>query len=197
MTEETFRQKTFIRQRALKLRQGLTPQVQAEKSLQIEQKLFELQDIKQALLVMFYISFASEVQTLSMIRRALQAGYRVGVPVVDEERRQLLISEIYGLEHQLHKGSFGVWEPKPQFIHPLELPQIEVVILPGVAFDERGHRLGYGKGYYDKLLKEARHQVLIGLAYEVQIAPAVPESDQDVKVHLVVTENRVIHCQSE
>ncbi len=177
----------------IRLRNELSPQELRDKSILIEHNLFGILQFQQALTAMFYLSYRNEVYTQLMIRQAMRAGKRVGVPVVCKDKKQLLICELHDLDNELHRGSFGILEPKPPFIHPLELAEIEVVILPGVAFDELGHRLGYGGGYYDRLLKQADNQLLIGLAYESQIASAIPTLSHDVRVDMVVTEQRVIH----
>lgn len=96
---------------------------------------------------------------------------------------------------QLVPGTFNVREPAPELrrdpsrlVEPL---QLDLVITPGVAFDAHGGRLGFGKGYFDRLLRQATRATFIGLAYEVQIVPAVPVLDHDVRVHCVVTERAV------
>ncbi len=176
------------------LRNELSPQELRDKSILIRHNLFGIKQFKQAMTVMFYLSFRNEVQTPLMVRQALHEGKRVGVPVVCNNTKQLLISELHDLDNELRPGSFGILEPKPQFVRPMELSQIELVILPGVAFDELGHRLGYGGGYYDKLLEQADNQLLFGLAYESQVVSALPTLPHDVKVNMLVTEQRLIHC---
>jgi 5-formyltetrahydrofolate cyclo-ligase len=190
------REKILIRQRLIKLRSGISPQEQRRKSNLIEYKLFGINRFQQASAVMFYLSFRNEVCTTFMIKRALQAGKRVGVPLVCRDEGRLLISEIENMDSELQPGSFGILEPQRKFIRPMELKQLDVVILPGVAFDESGHRLGYGGGYYDKLLQTAKGQLLIGLAYEFQMVSQLPQLAHDVKVHHVVTEQRVINCSA-
>jgi 5-formyltetrahydrofolate cyclo-ligase len=189
-----YRQKAHIRQRIIRLRNGCSSQELRSKSTLIEHRLFEIEGFQRAPVIMFYLSFRNEVHTPFMIRRAIAAGKRVAVPVVQRDEGQLLISELHDLDKELHQGSFGIPEPKPQFIRPLKLQQVGAVILPGVAFDELGYRLGYGGGYYDKLLQRANDKLLIGLAYEFQIVSRLPRLAHDVRVHKVVTEQRIIHC---
>ncbi len=188
------REKDLTRQRIIKLRNGLTPQELREKSILVEDKLFGINQFKQASVAMFYVSFRNEVHTPSMISRAIRAGKKVGIPIVCKDEGRLLISELHDMDGELQPGSFGVLEPKPQFIRPMKLQQIEAVVLPGVAFDESGRRLGYGGGYYDRLLQSAGNKLLVGLAYEFQIVSALPGLDHDVGVNLVVTEQRIIYC---
>lgn len=188
------REKDIIRQRIIGLRNGHSPQELREKSILIEHKLFGIKRFQRAFVVMFYVSFRNEVHTPPMISRAIRAGKKVGIPVVCKDEGRLLISELHDLDNELAPGSFGVLEPKPRFIRPIKLSQIEVVVLPGVAFDESGHRLGYGGGYYDRLLQSADNKLLVGLAYEFQIESTLPKQDHDVRVNMVVTEQRIIHC---
>ncbi len=189
-----YREKAHIRQRIIRQRNRRSSQELRNKSALIEHRLFEIQGFQQASSVMFYLSFRNEVYTPLMIRRAMLAGKRVAVPVVRRDEGQLLISELHDMDNELHQAGFGILEPKPQFIRPLSLQQVEAVVLPGVAFDERGHRLGYGGGHYDKLLQLVNEQLLLGLAYEFQIVSSLPQLTHDVRVHNLVTEERVIHC---
>jgi 5-formyltetrahydrofolate cyclo-ligase len=108
-------------------------------------------------------------------------------------------------------GAFGIPEPKGEFVRKVEVDAIDLFILPGVAFDIHGNRLGYGEGYYDRILgrKGRGHSALphagaetgarigvplVGLAFELQLVDSIPFSVHDVRVHRIVTENRVINC---
>ena len=93
---------------------------------------------------------------------------------------------------ELASGHYGIREPKADFIRPVPRGEIEAVVIPAVAFDRRGYRVGYGGGYYDRFLPEARQAARIGVAFARHIVPAVPAAPHDVTVDRIVTEEGII-----
>jgi len=164
-----------------------------EKSAQIMKRLFELEEFKRAKTVLFYASKSDEVQTLGMIEEALALGKRVAVPITIVEGRNLALGEIRSVK-ALAPGAFNV--PEPVEYVPVNPNLVDLVVVPGVAFDERGDRIGHGMGYYDKLLGQMHMGAkFVGLAFELQIVDDVPEERHDIRVHKIVTEKRVIGCE--
>ena len=104
------------------------------------------------------------------------------------------MSELRDFHGELHVGKFQILEPKPEAIRLAKVEVVEVFLLPGLAFDETGNRLGRGKGYFDRLLHMVRG-TKIALAHEFQVLNEVPAGPHDVPVNFIVTENRVVHCQ--
>jgi len=139
---------------------------------------------------MFYASFQSEVETHLMIRRALSEGKRVVLPRVKGKELELI--EIGNFDQDVSPGAWGI--PEPDRGQSVAVKDIGLIIVPGAAFDERGNRLGYGAGFYDKLLPSF-HKTTVALAFEVQILPEVPTDQHDVPVKKIVTEKRVIETQ--
>ncbi len=139
--------------------------------------------------VAFYVSKETEVYTHAMIREWLRKK-RIVVPKVEGE--VLVFYEINDIDEDLKPGSFGVLEPATS--RKVSYDEIGLVIVPGVAFDEQGYRIGSGKGYYDKMLDGYKGKK-IGLAFKMQMVPEVPKEGHDVPVDKVVTEERVIDCQ--
>lgn len=179
-----------IRTEILKLRAAHPETERISKSAEIEKRLFSIREFAAAKSMLFYASKSDEVQTKGMITRALSEGKRVALPIVREQ--DLVLSEIRSFEG-LIGGKFGILEPK--IVVPVEPGKIEAVIVPGVAFDEQGNRIGFGKGYYDRLLKRLGKNVQrIGLAYEFQVVPKIPAGEWDIPIHLIVTEKRTIRC---
>lgn len=182
--------KEGIRREILKLRAAHPESERLSKSAEIEKRLFSIDEFAKAKTVLFYASKSDEVLTRGIIVRTLSAGKRAALPVVREQ--DLVLAEIRSFEG-LVGGKFGILEPK--VVVPVEPGEMEAVIVPGVAFDERGNRIGFGKGYYDRLLKRLGKNVpKIGLAYEFQVVPKVPAGEWDVPIHLIVTEKRTIRC---
>lgn len=188
-TEAHESEKTEIRRRILERRRALPHEDMERRSAAIRSRLFELEEYRRARTIHCYVSVKGEVDTRQLIERALRSGKRVVVPVVDPERRTLLHSEIASLD-ELTTGSFGLLEPKQEDLRSIRLPEIDLVIVPGVAFDAKGDRIGFGGGFYDHFLKDMRVPK-ISLAYEFQILERIPVSPHDVRMDKVVTEYRV------
>lgn len=154
------------------------------KSRLIKEKLLRTKVFKKAKIIMFYIAFRGEVDTQEMIKAAQKLGKIVTVPVCEEDRITLRPC-ILDSHAKLRKGPYGVWEPAERKC--ARLNNLDLVIVPGVAFDKKGGRLGRGKGFYDRFLETLpTHTVSIGLAFHFQILPKVPAHKHDVNVKKVL-----------
>ncbi len=189
--------KNIIRKLIRKKRDKLTETEVKEKSRQIEKKLFDIQRVKEASIIMCYVSYAKEAATHSMIKHLIASGKKAAVPLVCKDRRKILISELRDFDKELAVGAYGILEPKKQYIRPLALEDIQVIIMPGLAFDITGGRLGYGGGYYDRLLEIKPNPYKIGLAYDFQLVDLLPLSLYDVKLDNIVTEQKNINCHKQ
>jgi 5-formyltetrahydrofolate cyclo-ligase len=153
------------------------------KSRRIMAALFRNKLFKQAKTVMFYVSLASEVTTTEMIKEALRLGKKVVVPVCGGNRK--IEPCVLQLGGTMRHGPYGILEPAQK--KPVELKKGDLVIVPGLAFDTAGRRLGRGKGYYDCFLSALPQGCRsIGLAYDFQILPSIPVADHDVNVHKII-----------
>ena len=162
-------------------------------SARIEKNLFAAGRFKTAKTVMFYVTHRSEADTSRMIKRSLKLGKTVAVPKVEPgEKGKMLAVRITCLEKDLERGIYGIFEPKPGRCEVLERKSIDLVLVPGLAFDVKGFRVGYGKGYYDRWLKSFSPKKRIGLAFDFQLVKSVPKTKRDAKVGLIVTEKRVV-----
>ena len=159
----------------------------------IKERLFRSPEFINAKTIMFYVSTKDEVKTEFMIKDALKLGKKVVVPISDLKKRTLHLSEIKDFDNELEPGVFNILEPEKEFLRPVSAEEVDLVIVPGVAFDEEGDRIGYGMGFYDRFLRTIRkHVPVIGLAYELQIVDDIPVDDTDVTVDKIVTEERII-----
>lgn len=156
-------------------------------SREIETRLFLLPEFQSARTIMFFASFRSEVDTVPMIRRALEEGKRVILPKV--RGRELGLFEIVDYDRDMASGAWGI--PEPRETKPANISDVELMVVPGLAFDLKGNRLGYGAGFYDRILP-AYHRPTVALAFEVQIVPQAPAEAHDVPMQKIVTETRVI-----
>jgi len=188
------RQKAQQRKLALSCRDILPPEVRRILSRGIAYRLLSLPEFARAHSVLFYVAFRSEVETQAAIERALAMGKEVAVPVVQAEPRALVPCRY--TPGELAPTDLGVMEPKPECAQPVELSTIDLIIVPGTAFDAHGGRLGYGLGYYDRLLAEAPLASRVALAFECQMIPAVAREPHDLPVDIVLTEERVLHTHA-
>jgi 5-formyltetrahydrofolate cyclo-ligase len=184
--------KQQLRAVALRQRRSIDRGELAALSSLVAENLASLKEYKQARLVVSYCAKDDEVQTRSIIERALEEGKRVAVVVTDVPSKSLSFSEIESFESDLAPGAFGIPEPRPGLARPVSLGQVDVVLVPLLAWDERGHRLGYGAGYFDRALAGARKLVKVGLALESQRLSQIPTSRHDVPLDIIVTEKRVV-----
>ena len=184
--------KKIIRREILKKRDGMSADIKAEKDSRIKDRFFFLPEFIAAETIFFYASFRSEVETLSMIEESLKMGKRIVLPKVDKERHRLRLYEIKDI-NELSEGYMGIPEPLPDDERLVPLDDIDLVVIPGAAFDYSCNRLGYGAGYYDIVLSERKKKMpVVALAYEEQIVDLIPSEMHDVKVDMIVTDKRVI-----
>ncbi|MBU0757845.1 MAG: 5-formyltetrahydrofolate cyclo-ligase [Nanoarchaeota archaeon] len=180
--------KEKIRQEILRLRNGFSREDLDEKDISIKKRLENLDEFRKAGTVLFYVSFESEVATHSLIREALVDKKNVIVPYIEE--KEIFLSKIEDFI-ELETGKFGILEPKKKFIRKANLDDVNLIIVPGIVFDMHGHRVGFGGGYYDKLLCKTK-ALKIGMCYEFQIVNDVPVELHDIPVDIIVTEDRII-----
>jgi 5-formyltetrahydrofolate cyclo-ligase len=189
-------EKKALRKEVLAKRDQLSWDEIKFKSEKIAGFLFDLPEYIKADTVMYFLSFGKEVQTLDMVPVTLGHGKRVVAPKTVHKERRLIISRILDVETDLAPGLWGIPEPKPEKIRPVDPPDLDFVVVPGVAFDEQGNRLGYGGGYYDRFFTQLRDNVpLVAVTFEMQILDSVPVAPWDRTVDLIITEKRVIDCR--
>lgn len=188
--------KKLIREKFKSIRTKLSREEVSAKSIRIQKLLFSLPEFRRAKTVCFYVAKGNEVQTERAIKDSIKLGKRVLVPITDKKTGKLALSELLNYDDELEPGAFGVLEPKPACRRIVPATEADLIIVPGVVFDLHGHRLGYGKGYYDRFLREISalktDAPFIGLAYEYQVLNEIPHGSDDISVHKIVTEKRVI-----
>lgn len=193
--------KTKLREYFIKKRDAIPPEIKRVKEAAIEKKLFNLREFKEAKSILFYVSFRSEVNTRNCLEDVIAMKKRLILPRVDTRHRILRLFEVKDLS-ELSPGYMGILEPPIKEDREVSLKDIDLVIIPGTGFDLNGYRLGYGGGYYDRLLSyESRqlarldkHIPTIALAFEEQIGEKIPAEPHDIKVDKIITEKRIIKC---
>ena len=189
-------EKARIRREMIALRR-YQPAAEAEdKGRSIRGRLLALPEYQDARLVHSFVSMPGEIDTRALIEAILSSGRRVAVPVVTKGRRDLMHAEIRSLSDLRPKGAWGLYQPPPERIRPVTPAEIGLVVVPGLAFDPAGNRVGFGAGYYDRFLRDVSVPKT-AVAYAFQVLPEVPTTAQDVAVDLIVTEEQVYRCKGE
>ncbi len=189
------RRKTKIRREILKKRDGLSEAERRDKSKIIWSRVMQTWEFQQADSVMLYANFRSEVQTDLLIESTLAADKRLILPRVNPGSPELELYFVEDICEQVASGYCGIPEPITERCQRTLLEEVNCVIAPGIALDRFGGRLGYGGGYYDRLLNAlspAQARVSIGLGYEVQIVDEVPQGFFDARVAVLATELRLL-----
>ncbi len=161
-----------------------------EDANRIKERFFSLPQIKKAESILLYYPHKNEVDTLPIISDLLKEGKIVLLPKV--QGKDIIPIQIKDLSN-LKEGYAGIKEPEG---NPVSVDSIDVIIVPGVAFDKKGHRLGYGKGFYDRFLKKTKG-LKIGLAYDFQVIEELPSEEHDVPLDLIITPTQIIHTKEE
>lgn len=196
--------KALIRKDVLLRRDAISGELRKSKDGSIRERLLALPEFSTAAVILLYASFKSEVDTFEAIKYCLSNNKTVVLPRVNETKEALSLYEIKDIS-ELAKGHFGVPEPAVSEDRRRDIAGIDVVIVPGVAFDEGCNRLGYGKGFYDKLFSAISSQqsavsdnrqknCRIALAYEEQIVAHLPAEPHDMKMDKIITDKRIISC---
>jgi 5-formyltetrahydrofolate cyclo-ligase len=188
--------KQALRQRIIAARDNLTPTLRASSSKRIVDQICSLATYKTARTVLGYLNFGSELAIEAWIRQALTDGKRVLLPRVNRATMLLELFEVKDIDSDVAAGAYGIREPVVERCERFEaLGEIDLILMPGVAFDREGGRLGYGGGYFDKLLAHLPHRpVLIAGAFAMQVVAEVPQEASDYKVDYLITENETIRC---
>ncbi len=158
------------------------------KSYLIKEKLFNLAEFKRARCIMFYIATDEEVETSFMIGAAQKIGKKIAVPTILVREKRMIASILKDLKTELAPGPYGILQPKREYLRPAPKSKIDLVVVPGLAFDRRGKRLGRGRGYYDKFLASlSAHIPRIGLAFDFQVLNDLPAFSHDISVTKVIS----------
>jgi 5-formyltetrahydrofolate cyclo-ligase len=169
----------------------MTPEEIAAKSSEIVRRLTELREIRESSTLMVYLSFGSEVVADGLIVWGWDAGKRIVVPFCDPESREMTPC-LLGDFAELETGHYGIREPKAEQLRPVPREEIDAVLIPAVAFNRRGYRVGYGGGYYDRFLPDIPRAARIGAAFACQIVAEIPPDPHDVPADRIVTEDELI-----
>lgn len=188
--------KDTIRKQVLEIRNKLSDDEVYQLSEAIFNNLKENSFFNNSTHVMIYLDFKHEVKTDFIINYCLLNDKKVYIPICIPETHEICISRITSLK-ELHSGHYGIREPLPEYIRLSDSSLVDLVLVPGVAFDSSGNRIGFGAGYYDRFMKRLQPgAVKAALAYSFQVIDLVPSDEYDIPADYIITEKNTIFCSS-
>ncbi|WMJ77927.1 MULTISPECIES: 5-formyltetrahydrofolate cyclo-ligase [unclassified Sedimentibacter] len=183
--------KNEFRKRILKIRNNMDHEDASVKSTVIMNKLMATDEYKNSKVVFVYMSFKNEVMTYDLINKMLAENKRVIIPYTDVKNTVIIPSEIKSMD-DLVLSPFGYYEPVYEKIRLVEPEEFDLIVVPGVVFDKQHNRIGFGKGYYDRILcRKKRGSAAVAVAYEFQVLDKVPSEPHDVKMDMIITEENI------
>lgn len=185
--------KAELRKQLHASRNALPPADRERFSESITRSVLALDDYRRARAVMAYMTFGSEFMTQRFVHHVLCEGKMLVLPRIRRADNSLELYQVRDFDTDLAAGPWGIREPRPDVCNAVELSGIDFVLVPGLGFNVEGDRLGYGRGYYDRLLADRDPRTaLVAAAFSVQLVDDVPIGEHDIPVDLVITE-RSIH----
>jgi 5-formyltetrahydrofolate cyclo-ligase len=188
--------KQQLRQSIIAAREKLAAPEKLRLSRAVIGSVCDLPAYRQAQTVLGYLNFGAELVAELWVQQALADGKRVLLPRVNRASKHLDLYQVQNLQHDVAPGLWGIREPlEERCIKEDALGTVDFILLPGVAFTRDGARLGYGGGFYDKLLARMPHRpTLVGAAFALQVVQEIPQENTDRKVGWLVTEKETIRC---
>ena len=160
----------------------------------IENRLFEFANFLESKIVMLYVNTENEVATDTIIKRTYDFNKIVVLPAFDTAKSKMKLMNVDNPDKDLVTGPRGILEPNPARCKSVPLDSIDIAIVPGIAMDEKGGRIGSGDGYYDRMIPDLPMTTRkVGLVFEGQLIPQVPMESHDKHVDIIITERRVIY----
>jgi 5-formyltetrahydrofolate cyclo-ligase len=211
MTAQAMKQ--AIRQRIIADREQLAAGLRAQLSHEISRRIVQLPQYQAARVVLGYMNFGAEFASAAWAQQVLADGKQLLLPKVNRATNELDVYHVTDLQQQVAPGLWNIPEPLPEYCPRVDaLDTVDFILLPGVAFGRDGARLGYGGGFYDKLLMKllairlgeqtilakslimAHRPTLVAAAYAMQVVAGIPQEATDRKVEWLVTEQEIIDC---
>jgi len=178
--------------RMMSTRDELKPDFITLASIEIQQRLLFMEEFRTGLRIGLYAAFKSEVRTEMLFQEGDKRRKEIYYPAVDPDAGKLAYFRVMKLD-ELHPTDTGMHEPSSKQSRLRDLNTLNVIIVPGVAFDLHGGRIGYGKGFYDKCLEKFQGK-RVALAYDFQVVSDLPTAARGRKLDWIVTEKRIIRC---
>ena len=192
--EDIQEKKRDLRNHIAKILGAISDKDLTEYTRKIENRLFEFANFLEAKITLLYIHHNSEVNTREIIKRSFDYHKIVVLPAFNPEKFEMKLFKVDNLDADLILGARGIQEPHPSRCKNISIDVIDIAIIPGVAFDEKGGRIGSGEGYYDRLIPNFPVTTRkVALALESQLIQQAPMGSNDKHVDIIITEERIIY----
>lgn len=189
--------KKDFRKKVINLRKQQAPDFISKNSNIITEKLLTMDAIKNANNIMLYLDFNNEVQTDELVKKLIYLRKIVSSPVTIMENRQLIPYQVLDLDKSINIGTYGIREPQKEICSKVNIKDIDVIIVPAVAYDVSCYRLGYGGGFYDRFLNNLRPDTIsIGIAFDLQVFENIPKEPHDARLDYIITESKILTSKS-
>ncbi len=186
--------KSKIRKDMITALESLSENEIALKTRKIENRLFDFANFVEANITMLYISCPGEVSSRNIITYCLDYKKIIVLPAFDSQKFRIRLFKIDNIEKDLKPGSRGMLEPDTARCKPVPVECLDIAIIPGIAFDEKGGRIGSGEGYYDRFIPKLPITTRkVSIAFEDQIIPQIPMESHDKHVDIIITNERTIY----
>jgi len=184
--------KAACREELKKIRAAIPAEGRNSRSLAIRERLLALDEVRSARAIFLFISYGSEVDTHAILDLFLETGKELAVPRIIDSRE--MIATPFTGRDDLVKGQLGILTPRGEQPYPGE---IDIAVTPGLGFTRTGHRIGYGRGYYDTWFAKHPGTRRIAIAYSEQVLAEIPVDENDVLMERIVTQDETITCADE
>ena len=165
-----------------------------EKTKAVEKRLFDFANFLEAKVALMYVNNKNEVATSDILKRTHAYNKIIVLPAYNTETFAMTLMKVDSLEKDLRGGPRGILEPNSERCKVVPIDRIDIAIVPAVALDEKGGRIGSGQGYYDRLIPELSITTRkVALAFEEQIIPQVPLESHDKHIDIIITDKRIIY----
>ncbi len=192
--EENQVTKIGVREQIAAYYQTASPQMLVDKTRLVEERLFEFANFLESRIVLLYINRPFEIDTNHIVTKTAEMGKIVVLPLFRPENKPTLLYKVDNPETDLKADSTGRLAPDPSRCREVPKDVLDIALIPGLAFDEKGGRVGAGTGAYDRLIPElAQTARKVALTTEAQMVPMIPMENHDKYVDIIITEDRVIY----
>ncbi len=192
--EEVQEPKQEIRDKVSKILESISDEELFQKTRQIESRLFEFANFLEAKIALLYSKYNKLVDSQGIIQKCFDFNKIVVLPAFNTEKYEMNLMKVDNLDTDLILGVRGILEPNPEQCKHVPIECVDIAIIPGIAFDEKGGRLGTGGGFYDRLIPKLSVTTRkVAVALEEQIVPQVHMESHDKHVDIIITDRRIIY----
>jgi len=192
--DDTMDKKNSIIEKVTHAIESFEPSELSEKLIKIENRLFEFANFVEARITLFYMKRGFEVDTTGIINRCVSNNKIIVLPSINPESNKIKLLKLDDPEKEFQDGPGGMKEPNPQICKAVPISNIEIAIIPGIIFDEKGSRAGFSSGYYDRLIANLPVTTRkVAIAFEEQIVSLVPADIKQKNVDIIITDERIIY----